>query len=841
MNTDTFINFMQYEKRLFEEIMQEDGLLVTAKGLGLDRLLLKIFHLFCNRKSLVIVLNITSEEQFYFIDELSKGDVQHLPQVISADTHASERDKLYLQGGVFFVTSRILVVDMLTKRLPIDYVTGIIVHRAHKIGESSQEGFVLRMFRENNVDGFIKGFSDNPTAFMTGFSQVERIMKQLFVRKLYLRPRFHAEVMEELENHKPDVVEVAVELTAHMSGIQLSLLDLVEACLRELKKCVPSLDPDLITLENSFTKNFDKVLKFELEPHWNQLNNKTKQLVSDIKILRVILSYLTQYDCVTFYSFLLSLQASNNEQGTSANKDSLWMLLDAANNLFVNAKARVFGPEKVSGRTVSSSDNALEVSPKWEALLQILEEVEQDKSHLKCQGNPKVMICASDERTCYQLRQVLCEGSGQVMKHIFDKSSLSNKGNEHTVNKKGKEKKHVKIVEQKRDTEKEMPDISDEFRVSVLDDLVIVIHPLYGCTDPYSLLRKLYEFQPLYVVLYDSSIEFVRQLEVFKASQPGKPLRVYFLMFDGSVEEQCFLTALQKEKQAFENLIRQKSEMVVPEERQGKSEIARNFIRDTSKASDNISTRKAGGQVAPQKKQRKIIVDMREFRSDLPSLIHRRGIDVEPVTLEVGDYILTPDICVERKSISDLIGSLNNGRLYHQCISMKRFYKKPVLLIEFDESKSFSLQSKHSIKSEVSLQNISSKLTLLTIHFPELYIIWSQSPHLTAEVFEDLKENAPEPDPEVAMTIGVDQGEITNNETYNMVPADIVQKLPGFSIKNYKRVLKKYSNLRELVAQDEEGVASTVENASNAKLFINFLDKSVKDIEEPNKKKKRKI
>jgi len=54
---------------------------------------------------------------------------------------------------------------------------------------------------------------------------------------------------------------------------------------------------------------------------------------------------------------------------------------------------------------------------------------------------------------------------------------------------------------------------------------------------------------------------------------------------------------------------------------------------------------------------------MHEFRSELPSLIHRRGIDIEPVTLEVGDYILTPDMCVERKRISDLIGSLNNGRL----------------------------------------------------------------------------------------------------------------------------------------------------------------------------------
>ena len=31
----------------------------------------------------------------------------------------------------------------------------------------------------------------------------------------------------------------------------------------------------------------------------------------------------------------------------------------------------------------------------------------------------------------------------------------------------------------------------------------------------------------------------------------------------------------------------------------------------------------------------RVIVDMREFRSALPSLLHKRGIDIEPVTLEV--------------------------------------------------------------------------------------------------------------------------------------------------------------------------------------------------------------
>lgn len=54
---------------------------------------------------------------------------------------------------------------------------------------------------------------------------------------------------------------------------------------------------------------------------------------------------------------------------------------------------------------------------------------------------------------------------------------------------------------------------------------------------------------------------------------------------------------------------------------------------------------------------------MREFRSTLPSLLHASGLLVIPATLTIGDYILTPDICVERKSLADLISSFNNGRL----------------------------------------------------------------------------------------------------------------------------------------------------------------------------------
>jgi hypothetical protein len=57
--------------------------------------------------------------------------------------------------------------------------------------------------------GFVKAFSSSPQAFTVGFSQVEHIMKTLFVRNLYLWPRFHATVSASLEKCKvtyPDII-----------------------------------------------------------------------------------------------------------------------------------------------------------------------------------------------------------------------------------------------------------------------------------------------------------------------------------------------------------------------------------------------------------------------------------------------------------------------------------------------------------------------------------------------------------------------------------------------------------------------------------------------------------
>ncbi|XP_069503931.1 DNA repair endonuclease XPF isoform X2 [Ambystoma mexicanum] len=786
-----------------------------------------------------------------------------------------------MKGGVLFVTSRILVVDFLTDRIPATLITGILVYNAHKIIESCQESFILRLYRQKNKQGFIKAFTDHALAFSAGFCQVERVMRNLFIRKLYLWPRFHAAINSCLEKHKPEVVELHISMTPAMLAIQASILDIMNACLRELKRYNPALEVEDLSLENAIGRSFDKTIRHYLDPLWHQLGAKTKSLVQDLKVLRTLLQYLSQYDAVTFLNLLESLRASEKAFG----QNSGWLFLDSSTSMFVHARARVYHiPDASKNKTANAvlkeeakdkqdgrKELVLESNPKWEALTEVLKEIESENKNSEALGGPgRVLICANDDRTCAQLKEYITGGAEALLMRLYNKTfgkdakaeevwitgrkAAGSKARLKKTKPRTKQNKNKKqeltltqmmgkagsndvpeeaddemlSASQESSNEESKPENllinlpSDTAYYSILEEPLTIIHPLLGCTDPYALTRVLHEVEPRYVVLYDTELSFVRQLEIYRASRPGKPLRVYFLVYGGSTEEQRYLTALRKEKEAFEKLIREKASMVIPEEREGRDDTNLDLRREPSSANVTADTRKAGGQEQKQV-QHNIIVDMREFRSELPSLLHRRGIDIEPVTLEVGDYILTPDICVERKSVSDLIGSLNNGRLYTQCISMSRYYKRPILLIEFDPNKSFSLTSRSFIHQEISVNDITSKVTLLTLHFPKLRILWCPSPHATAELFEELKQNRPQPDAATAMAITADSDIIPESEKYNPGPQDLLLKMPGINAKNCRALMNQVATIAELSTLSEEKLTGMLGNASNAKQLYDFI------------------
>lgn len=72
--------------------------------------------------------------------------------------------------------------------------------------------------------------------------------------------------------------------------------------------------------------------------------------------------------------------------------------------------------------------------------------------------------------------------------------------------------------------------------------------------------------------------------------------------------------------------------MVVPEDQDGKTEQCTTLQRGSITPEKNT---RQGGKSDDGSIRKLIIVDMREFRSELPALIHKRGIEIEPVTITV--------------------------------------------------------------------------------------------------------------------------------------------------------------------------------------------------------------
>ena len=139
------------------------------------------------------------------------------------------------------------------------------------------------------------------------------------------------------------------------------------------------------------------------------------------------------------------------------------------------------------------------------------------------------------------------------------------------------------------------------------------------------------------------------------------------MLTENSVEEHRYMSLVAKEKRSFEQLIVAKETLVISlPDNAVDLEKERLLSLDSGVHSSDtrINSSKYGSD--KDKKNMKIVVDVRDFRSTLPSLLYGGGLAVVPRTLLVGDYVLSAEVCVERKGISDLFQSLASGRLYNQ-------------------------------------------------------------------------------------------------------------------------------------------------------------------------------
>lgn len=934
---------LKFQENIVIDLVEHDGFVVLGKGLGIIQIVSNLLHVLMqstrndDKRSLIMLINATDEENALINESLmemlwngSNNDAnddndnndktivnnKYMPQfssIIGDSGTVDRRRDLYANGGIISVSNRVLVTDLLSHVVEPKSITGLIILHTENIAQYSMDRFVVNLYRKDNKWGFVKALSDDPEKCCKGFQPLQTKLKYLKLERSFLWPRFHIGVTEsikrKLKNSKgTKVTEVRIKMSDYMTKIQNSLMASIEIMIGELKRNNPDIASEYWSIENALDPNFVQSIIGTMNPVWHRISATTKKILTELSTLKSFLSDLFKYDSVTYYQ---NIKTFVNEHTQSMNnKDSLWLMIPEASATIACSKDRVYRKlhNNPNVNTNSTNNMLLEELPKWEQLLFILDEINEEKTkkEASCDG-PTIIACKS-RQTCYQLERVLSKyeiveengiksynfrsimkrelqyqkwrkHAGSLMRKMNQELNDTEKNNDERTNdiviSKTFTRNNIRSTDRRRTrggsvvarhnrlmnlaptSDEEIQDQEDEedtleitgetanvlkndemeFFNSGLDDNIDDINNSQLKNVDYQLLDRDYEIiiitfdsieldeiLPSYIISYEPNLEFIRKVELYQSSL--QQAKCFFMYYGESAEEQIYLSSIKHEKDAFTKLIREKANMpkYFSTEDDEKSKFEESF-RDL-----NSNTRIAGGGLTSLKKSHKVIVDMRDFVSQLPFVCYLAGLEVVPAMLTVGDYILSEEICVERKAVRDLIESLENGRLSKQCESMFKWYSKPVLLIEFDEGKSFSFEpfttgfltgnSTRHVKN-ADLEKLQLRLAALVRSFPRLSILWSSSPFETARLFRELKDNQNEPDIEFAITAGMNDA--NSGSAFNEDALKFLRLIPGITDANSLLIIHKVDTLYDFCQLSLEDLSKIIgkENAQQAHKFLN--------------------
>lgn len=307
--------------------------------------------------------------------------------------------------------------------------------------------------------------------------------------------------------------------------------------------------------------------------------------------------------------------------------------------------------------------------------------------------------------------------------------------------------------------------------LSLLDGVATYTHGQFLYLDEYDYDR---------IILLNPDLQSIRNIEYISARwcQPA----VYILQYKNSIEEQRFLEELREEKHAFETIIKDRAALPL------KIELEKIELEDES-----------------LDRKFKIVVDSREMRSKLPFFLYKANNILEIKVMDIGDYFLGTDKCIERKSIDDFLSSLTSGRLYQQIQRLTHAYANPLLLLEFDGGNPV-IGDFDNI--DTFRNSYIARFCFFLFNFPNVQIIWSNSHINTVRIIRDIQNKE-----------FVDQ---QNDLEYDPELLETLLCIPGVNRFNLDRIVDEFSNLYDLSRCEKERLERILDTATASKIY-NFF------------------
>ncbi|MFQ6136392.1 MAG: DEAD/DEAH box helicase [Candidatus Hydrothermarchaeales archaeon] len=188
-------------------------------------------------------------------------------------------------------------------------------------------------------------------------------------------------------------------------------------------------------------------------------------------------------------------------------------------------------------------------------------------------------------------------------------------------------------------------------------------------------------------------------------------------------------------------------------------------------------------------KHYEIIVDSRELASSVARELLEFGIISKPRRLEVGDYILSDRVGVERKTAEDFLQSIVDKRLLEQMLRLRQSFARPILLIEGGD-----LYSKRNIHPNA----IRGALASVAIDFGIPILFSKDEKETAAFITAIVKREQEERGREVQIRGERRVVSLKEQQEY------VVAGLPNVNITLARRLLREFKSVQKIVEATEE-------------------------------------
>ena len=316
-------------------------------------------------------------------------------------------------------------------------------------------------------------------------------------------------------------------------------------------------------------------------------------------------------------------------------------------------------------------------------------------------------------------------------------------------------------------TQKEQIEIIRKFKEGIYNVLIATSVAEEGLDIPSTDLVVFYEPVP-------SEIRTIQRRGRTARKMPGK---VIILITKGTPDEGYYWSARRKERNMRSELEVLRSSL--NKEFKDASSFYEKITTDNQRKLDDYSS----------KKDATIIVDNREFRSNVTRFLSSKDIEIETQQLDVGDYVLSTRIGVERKNVDDYLQSLIDGKLFVQMRKLRDAYSRPVLIVEGE-----GLLTKRNISHNA----IFGSLVSVIVDFG-IPIINTKSAQETAD-FLFIMANREQKEGNKAVAIRGEKWSMSLHEQQQF----ILEGLPNVSAVLAQRLLQHFGSVRAIANASEE-------------------------------------